>query len=299
MSRRAEPLRSMTGYGRGAAANATASAEVELRSVNGKAFHLKLRMPADRLELEPQVESQLRSEVERGSMQGQVRVKHLAGRPSHLDHELLRRYLKEWRRAERELGIDRQQPSLADLLALPGVVEPAEETTRERRAVARAVLDATKEAVARLIESREREGERLRRELLALSSRLKKLLGQVEKHVPKALEAASKRFRERVQTAWEQAGITDPMDLTRELAVLADRADVREEVARLGIHQERLDALVTGGGRCGRELEFLIQECHREVTTLGSKSADDRMSELVVAMKVAVGRLKEQAANVE
>ena len=87
--------------------------------------------------------------------------------------------------------------------------------------------------------------------------------------------------------------------LERELASSVERADVEEEMARLDIHCERFAALLKGGGPIGRELEFLIQECHREVTTLGSKSSDAKLSGFVVAMKLAIQRMKEQAANVE
>ncbi|MFQ5749417.1 MAG: DUF1732 domain-containing protein, partial [Planctomycetota bacterium] len=124
-------------------------------------------------------------------------------------------------------------------------------------------------------------------------------LEKVRKRLPAASAAAARRLRERVGEAWKAAGITEPLDLAREIVLLSERADVREEVARLGIHLEALTGRIQAGGPCGRELEFLIQECHREVTTLGSKSSDPRLSELVVSMKTAVGQLKEQCANVE
>ena len=89
------------------------------------------------------------------------------------------------------------------------------------------------------------------------------------------------------------------MDLTREIAAIADKADVSEEVARLEIHLDRLLALIGQGGPCGREIEFLVQECLREVTTLGNKSTDVGLSETVVAMKTGVQRIREQVANVE
>ena len=103
----------------------------------------------------------------------------------------------------------------------------------------------------------------------------------------------------RVKKAWAAAEVANPLDLTREIVTLADKADVREEVARLEIHLDRLNAVIDAGGLCGRELEFLVQECHREITTLGNKSVDPRMSEAVVAMKLHAGQLKEQIANVE
>ncbi len=296
---RTAPLRSMTGYGRGSALNSSASVEVELRAVNGRSLNLKLRLPSDRMELEQRVEALIRSSIERGSVQGQVRIQALEGRASVIDRKALRRYLSDWRAAERDIGLEPRDPSLSELLTLPGAVQQGQESNRAANAVRRAVLEAVGLAVNALQEARTKEGEKLARELRGLCDKLEKALVRVEKRLPAAQEAAAARLRDRVEAAWQAAGVTEPLDLTRELVVLAERADVREEVARLQIHIGRLRALIEKGGPCGRELEFLIQECHREVTTLGNKSADPKLSELVVGMKLLAAQLKEQVANVE
>ena len=290
---------SMTGFGRGSYADSRFSAEVELRSVNGKGLGIKLRLPNDRLELEPKLETMLRRALSRGTVQGQVRLRSLHRRASAVDHDLMRRYLKEWRGLEKELGLEIQDPGLAELLALPGALEQAPEADAERRAANRAVSAAFKDALAALIEARAKEGASLVRELLRLLGRLDKHLATVTKHQPQVKSAAAERLRQRVQEAWDSIGVEEPLDLSRELVVLAERADVQEELARLEIHLQALRALIAMGGSCGRELEFVIQECHREVTTLGNKSSDVKMSSLVVKMKVLVGQLKEQVANVE
>jgi len=293
------PLCSMTGFGRGRASNPTVSVEVELRSVNGRGLNLKLRLPSERMELESKVEALLRTRLVRGSVQGQIRLRLHEGRASQLDREVVARYLRQWRALEKDLGLEQRMPNLGELLALPGTVEHAPEPTRIAQAVRRGVLEATGIAVEALVENRRKESERQRRELRALLDRLARQLDRVERRLPAALAEAAERLRERVRAALAAAGETDPMDLSRELAVLAERADVREEVARLGIHIQRVRAVLDRGGACGRELEFLIQECHREVTTLGNKSADLKLSERVVAMKLLVAQLKEQVANVE
>ncbi len=293
-----KPLASMTGYGRGTAANRYAEAEAELRSVNGKGLSLKLRVPGDRLELEQRAEALLRKRLRRGSLQGSLRVQ-AQGRTAVLDPELLGRYLREWRRAARSLGLADGEPGLADLLALPGALQTPPESEAVRRGVLRAAEAALTEALERLIASRVEEGRRLARELQRLVRAMRGRLRQVEGRLPRAREAAAKRLRERIEEAWARAGVTEPLDLTREIAVLAERADVREEVARLGIHLDRLEELLAAGGPCGRELDFVLQECHREVNTLGSKSADPVLARRVVELKLLVQQAKEQAANVE
>lgn len=289
----------MTGYGRGASENGHAVAEVELRSVNGKALHLKLRLPSDRLELESELEGLARSSMERGSVSGGLRVRVLASTAPTPDRTALAAHLKEWRRTQKELGLEASDPSLSELLALPGAFLPAAEDAKTTRGVRAAAQAAMQAALLALAESRQREGARLGRELQRLIKKFRTHLARAEKRVPRAIEAAQTRLQERVDTALAKAGDYEPLDLTRELIALADRADVREEVARLHIHLGGLDELLVRGGAIGREVEFLLQEVHREVTTLGNKSADPQLSEQVVAMKLLAGQLKEQIANVE
>ena len=293
-------LRSMTGFGRGSAANKHASVEVEIRSVNGKGLSLKMRLPNDRMELEPKLDAIVRKQIERGSVQSQVKIRRLTHAAAALDHEVLKRYLAEWRALEKELGLTERDPDLSQLLALPGAYETAQEKPAATRAVAAATTTAFEAAVSNLISAREKEGKRLAKELLRLTLRLERLRKSIEKHLPKAGKAAAARLEERVTVALNSAGKDrGDLDLSRELVALAERADVQEEIARLEIHTERLRNTIQAGGPCGREIEFMIQECHREVTTLCNKSADAKQTEFCGAMKMIVQQLKEQAANVE
>lgn len=289
----------MTGYGRGSSENRYAVATVELRSVNGKGLSIKLRLPHDRLELESKIEAQVRRGLERGSVQGQVRVRLLEIPVAELDLKVLRRYLAAWRKAEKDLGLAVTDPSMAELLALPGAQHGVEESATVTRGVAKAVVEATKAALQALTESRSQEGTRLAKEMLRLGKRLSSLLKKVEKLIPTAKRSAAEKLQERVTQALEAIDRQEPVDLARELVVLAERADIQEEVARLEIHLERYAGKIQDGGGVGRELEFLVQECHREVTTMGNKSSDQGMSELIVAMKTVVQQMKEQLANVE
>lgn len=294
-----ESLRSMTGYGRGSCENRYATASVELRSVNGKGLIIKLRMPGDRLELESKVETVLRRNLERGSVNGSVRVKVLDSGSVELDLDVLKRYLTAWRKAEKKLGLKEADPSMSELLALPGAYQGSEETPVVTKAVARIVQEAAQQAVEALSLSRQQEGARLGREMKRLHKGLSNLLKKVEKRIPIAQKELAVRLKERVNQALSKAERPEPIDLARELVLLAERADVQEETARLHIHLERLAEKLKLGGPIGRELEFLVQECHREVTTLGNKSSDSDLSELVVAQKLILQQMKEQLANVE
>lgn len=292
-------LMSMTGFGRGSAENRHAAAKVELRTVNGKGLSIKLRLPSDRLELENRIEAALRKGLERGSVQGKVNLRVLHGDAVELDLDTLKRYLQSWRKAEKQLGLREVDPSLAELLAMPGAYSNSEESPTVTRAVERAAMEAAKQALEALLDSRRREGQRLGRELKRLVKGLESQLAKVRRRIPKAQAELAKRYAERVQQAMAKRGDGDPVDFARELVLLGERADVQEEVARLQMHAERLHEMLDGGGAIGRELEFMVQECHREVTTLGNKSSDEVLSASVVAMKLVVQQLKEQLANVE
>ncbi len=297
--RRARPLASMTGYGRGRAANRFAEAEVELRSVNGKSLHLAVRLPSDRLEWESEVEENLRGLFERGSVQGSVRLRGKLTAPATLDRAALQRHAKEWKAAERELGLGGGGPALGELMSLPGVWRQAEESAGAIAGARKAMLAALAAAAAELRAAREREGARLARELVNLTNELSAGLAQVKARLPRARAEAEAKLKERIGRALAAANAGPVPDLAREIVLAAEKADVEEECARLGIHLGRLGELLAAGGPCGRELEFLLQECQREVTTLGNKVGDAELSAISVAMKLAVQRLREQVANVE
>ncbi len=305
-------LHSMTGYGRGSAANKHAAAEIELRSVNGKGLNLKLKLPPDRGELESALEARVRKLVARGSVQGFVRLRLLSQSSHSIDVKAVQQHLKEWRKLAKELGMDSADPTIAELLAMPGSYSADEETAVITRAVQKAAVDAMDDALKALLEARRVEGARLGKELLRLWKQLRTALNKARRRVPKAIAEAQKVMQTRVESALQNAGFdtasgkgssnpksTTQLDLARELVILADRADVQEEIARLDIHLERFTALLEQGGAVARELEFLLQEIHREITTLGNKSADATLSQHVVTMKLVAGQLKEQVLNLE
>ena len=292
-------LHSMTGFGRGSASNLHANAEMELRTVNGKGLNIKLRLPSDRADLETDLEARLRRSLTRGSLQGFLRLRLLSQSTQTIDSVAVRAHLKEWRKTAKELGLRAADPTLSELLAMPGSYSQSFEPQKISRGVEKASQQALKEALGALIESRRLEGARLGEELLRLLKQLESALTKARKRVPKALAEAQKRMQSRVDSALRAAKLEDGYDLSRELVALADRADVQEEVARLDIHLARFYALLARGGAVAREMEFLLQECHREITTLGNKSADVALSQHVVTMKLIAGQLKEQVANLE
>jgi uncharacterized protein (TIGR00255 family) len=195
-----------------------------------------------------------------------------------------------------ELGI--HQPTMGDLLRLPGALEeaPPAEVTADELAL---VVETADAAVAAMVAMREREGAALEAELRSLVGQLETAAAQVEARAPAAVAAQGERLRERLAQILAPAEPVPPELIARELAILADRTDVAEEVARLRSHVAQWREALDQGGAVGRRLDFLTQELAREANTIGSKCQDAETTRLVVEMKVAVERLKEQSANLE
>lgn len=283
----------MTGYGRARRQSPRLAATVELRSVNGRHLQTRVRVPQEHLRLELPVETAVRQVIARGSVDVFVRVDLAAGQRRPV---IDRRAVAVYRRALQDLG---DGASGAELLRLPGVVTLTDPELPER-AAERTVLGALKDALADLERSRAAEGRRL-------ASVLRRELGALRKQVAAAralVPAIQARSRESLQRrvaellGGQALPPTDP-SLLRELALLADRGDVSEELDRLVSHLVALEALCASSEPAGRPLDFLLQEVGREVNTLASKLPDARLTALTVAMKTCVERLREQAANIE
>jgi uncharacterized protein (TIGR00255 family) len=283
---------SMTGYGRASCRSGALSAEAEARSVNGRYLAVRFRLPGELTRLEPKLETLVKQSLARGTVDLSVRIgaERKRGLP-RIDGRVLARYRQELS----HLGGG--EPAL--LLSLPGVVSWGEEAPREG-AVDKLALTAAAKAIAQLTAARKAEGGRLTAALRRELATLKKLLAALRRLVPVAVAQQQANLRRRLAALLDGTTLapTDP-GLQRELALLADRSDISEELDRLDSHLTALAAALGKRQPTGRELDFLLQEVGREVNTLGSKSSDARIVELVIAAKAAVERLREQAANIE
>jgi uncharacterized protein (TIGR00255 family) len=285
-------LRSMTGYGRSEHETRNVGVEAEIRSVNGRHLSVRSRLSSDWMRLEPRVESLVRGAVARGAVDVVVRIRFASATATpEIDETVLAVY----QRAFDKLG----GGDASNLLRLPGVITLAEPSAPVRT-VERAVQAALKAALAALVTSREQEGGRLTSVLSRELKALGRHLTVVRRRLPQALVRQQAALRRRIKTLLVGAPLDDhDPTLQRELAMIADRSDVTEEVDRLASHMDAFTRSLERGGTVGRELDFLLQEMGREVNTLGAKAVDSEVSERVVRMKGCVERLREQVANIE
>lgn len=295
-------LRSMTGFGSARAEASVAEQElrleVEVRSVNHRHLKLHTRVPEGLVGLIPQVEELVRARAARGTIYLTARQTSRASQTSYrLDRELLIRFHQELATAAGELGVD--PPDLGRAALLPGVVRE-EEVRAEAQAVWPALSAAVDEALGLLDAMRLEEGRGIAANLQQVLTEMGGHADAVEAAAPQAVQDQAERLRARVRALLDEPGELDPQALAREVALLADKSDISEELQRLRSHIDQIaNTLAGSSGPVGRKLEFLTQELMRESNTMANKSHDTVLIDTILEIKLCVERIREQVANVE
>lgn len=291
--------RSMTGCGEGFADSQGVVCRVEIRSVNHRHFKCTIRTREGFHLLEPRLEAALRERIRRGSLQVSLEVTGTAvpsGR--RLDREQLAAYLDDWESFCDFRGLPTPQ-EIDPLLGLPGVLQDSPPDTAAVEASWPVIQTATTAALDQLDAMRRAEGDALVADLEQACQAIDRLVADIRQRVPEVVVEHRQRLLERVAKVLEshQASLSEN-DLIREVALLADRSDISEELVRLESHVEQFRGLLADPAP-GRSLDFLAQELGREANTIGSKSVDVTIAHAVVDLKSQIERIREQAANIE
>ncbi|HEU5117715.1 MAG TPA: YicC/YloC family endoribonuclease [Isosphaeraceae bacterium] len=290
-------LLSMTGFGEARHQDDRLSVSVEVRSVNNRHLKIASRISDAFSALEPEIDRLVRQSVKRGSILLSVRVdRPRLAEDYRLNTVALNSYREQIARLQ---GGNTAEVDLAALLVLPGVVE-------ERRPDAAdpsedwPLLETTVNlALEQLQATRLEEGRAMADELLSLAQAVQESLALVEARVPQVATAYQERLLERLQNYIQDRVVLEPKDVIREVAILAERADVSEEIIRLKAHLAQYRSVIQGPESAGRKLEFVVQEMGRETNTIGSKANDVEISRAVVEMKSALEKIRELIQNVE
>ena len=288
-------LLSMTGFGEARTQDDRWAVGVEVRTVNNRHLKLTAKLGDPYGALEPDLERLVRETVRRGSVQLTLRVE----RPRRAeDYRLNPVALASYRdqvRALQDGPVD-----LAALLTLPGVVEQARPTAVDPHQDWPALAAVVTEALAKLQAARAEEGRAMAHELLTLGKGMAGHLDRIAARGPEVVASYQARLTERVQALVQNRGVSiKPEDLIREVAILAERADIAEEIVRLRAHLAQYVEVIHEPESAGRKLEFVVQEMGREVNTIGSKANDVEISREVVEIKGALEKIRELIQNVE
>ena len=290
-------INSMTGFGKGEASSSVGAIAVELRSVNHRYFEMQAHLPSYLSDLEDRLRERLRTFVRRGriTLSATFRQRGTEALGITIDAAAALRYHGLLARLRTTLGV-REEVRLEHILSLPKVVISEEAPKQETRVRALAEAALTKAARA-LVATRRREGVALARDVLTHVGTLESSLEDVATRAPHVVTEHRERLRKRLETI--QAVQVDAGRLETEIAIFAEARDISEEVARLHSHLSSVRRTLNDGDEAGRKLDFLAQELFREVNTIGSKAADTTITNLVIRMKGAIEKLREQVQNIE
>lgn len=290
-------LRSMTGYARASAEGEWQELSWELRSVNHRYLDLSIYMPEEFRALEPDVRSRLGARLARGKLTAQLRFIPTSGGGSLQPDAGI---VKELAAAVEQLRGDITELSPVDplqALRWPGVLQ---EQTQNFESLKQPVMDTLDEAINSMLVNRESEGERLGELLLTRCSGLEEFVAQVREALPRLREEWREKLEKRLAEISASDKVkADPERLEQELLIVAQRADVDEEIDRLDGHIREVRDTLERKEPVGRRLDFLMQELNREANTLTSKSQSGETTQIAVEMKVLIEQMREQVQNIE
>jgi len=290
----------MTGYGKAEAVIDGRKIVAEIKSLNHRYPEISLRMPGFLFSLEPVVKKSIGKKISRGRVEAVIRVESDSilnnGSRIKLNLPLIRNYYQMLRQVKEEFAL-KEDISLNSLTAFRDAFVAAEEED-DLTGFWGKLEPLLEQALARMTEMRENEGEALRRDLTERLAIIQASLDGVSMRVPQVVMEYKKRLSERVREMAEGIQI-DEARLVQEVAILADKSDITEEIVRLGSHIRQFYDMMDGQEPIGRKADFLIQEMNREVNTIGSKSSDTEVSRQVITMKSELSKLREQVQNIE
>ena len=293
-------IRSMTGYAQvKSAAGEPGGFALSLKSVNHRFLDLHLRLPAECEALEMKLRKALKERLARGHVELTLALERGAAAALAVNKEFVGAYINAYQIAAMQFDV-KAEPDLNAILKLPGALVPAPAAADD--SFESRVLAALEEAVGQLNQMREAEGKEIARELRERAGRLNQAVAQVEKLRAAVTPAYMKKIEARMQELVN--GKVEHDRLLQEAALLAERSDVEEEIVRLRAHLRQFLGLLDAGGEAGKKLDFLLQEMNREANTLSAKTSGLageglQLTELGLAMKAEIEKLREQVQNVE
>jgi len=295
-------LKSMTGFASLSREHELATVGVTVRSVNHRYLDLQVRLPSSLARLETSLRNLVQQGVGRGRVELAVTTRSLQPPTVAVSlNEPLAEALTAAVEAARAKGLVEGRLTSGDLLRFPQAVtvQEQETTTAAREALETVVTESVCSALKELDAMRAREGEFLANDLASRCETLAHLVVQFETAAAEGAEGLRQRLHQRLEDLRSDAPGVDGETLSQELVKYVARSDVSEELTRLRGHLAHWSGLVDGDEPCGRKLDFLLQEMNREINTLGAKSEGTGISELVVAAKAELEKLREQVQNVE
>jgi uncharacterized protein (TIGR00255 family) len=291
-------IKSMTGYGRSETVCEGQKITVEMKSVNHRFLELSMRLPSVLFQLETELKKKISEKCKRGRIEINVRIEGENADNSKINYntDTARGYFDILSKIKKEFNLSdeislRTLTSFRDIFTTPAETQLSPELINE-------VNSGLLEAVTMMIKMRQDEGAVLYQDMQERLGAIKEIVATIKARAPQVVVEYQKRLADRIKEL--AAGYTlDDARLAQEVAIMAERSDITEEIVRLQSHIGQFDVLLQSDEAEGKKIDFLLQEMNREINTIGSKSNDLEIARQVIEAKSEMNKVREQAQNIE
>ena len=289
---------SMTGYGTGSAQNNSTTVSVEIKTVNHRFLDLHIRLSREYQFLEAEIQQLIRGVLDRGRVDVSVTVQDTAASTLDINAALVKGYMEAAAKLKEEFGFQ-DSLDLKAILSLPGILQSKDmDAAGNSESLSEALGQSIRAALDGVLRMRKQEGEALKTDMQRHLASIKENAGNIHDLSVSSAGEYLQKLRERIDQLLPQGGI-DPQRLAQEAALIADKCDISEEIARLQSHIEQYYFLMDAKEKAGKKLDFLLQELQREAHTILSKAGNLEVSRHAFAIKTDIEKLREQVQNVE
>lgn len=292
-------VNSMTGYGRFEGKWQDSQCIIELKSVNHRFLEYHFRMPRQLMLMEDSIKKVLEKTIQRGRIEIFITLdtEVLLNKRLLIDWTLADQYMDALQALQQKYTLQ-DQPQLQQLQQLEGIFT-LEEEQHALDQITAFILDGVRQAAQSLCEMRAREGQQLLQDLQGRIASIQQAISKLSEFAPRVKVHYAEKLKQRLQEMLPEHIHIDDQRLLTEIALFADKADIHEELVRLDSHTKHFLAYLQESGPLGRKCDFLIQEMNREINTIGSKSHDIQIGQLVVELKSELEKMREQVQNIE
>jgi uncharacterized protein (TIGR00255 family) len=291
-------MKSMTGFGRGAATGENFSAAVDIKTVNNRFLDIHLRLGGELSPLESEVKRRIGARLARGRVDVTVTFERTGDVAYEINHGLIAGFVSAMRSLQTEFGLA-GEPDINVIARLPNALQPVRDGIDST--ATDGIHRALEQALSELEQMRAREGDELAAEMRARLDEIAAQIPLIESSAGAVADGYRARLEKRINELMgrDGAGELDQNRLAQEVAYLADRSDITEEITRLKSHMVQFREIIDSDGEVGKRLDFLLQELNREANTVLSKATDISIKEAGLTIKSAVEKIREQVQNVE
>ena len=291
-------IKSMTGFGRGKSAFKGGTMTIEIKTVNHKFFEMTAKLPNHISTLEDKIKEIVQKKLKRGKVNLNLTYEGVITKTEEvgINEPLARNYYNALVRLKKRLGIA-GEVVVDDLILFPGVLnyEVREDSLLKLWPKIKLALDRS---LSKVVSDRMREGRALHKDMSRRSSRIRKMLNVIKNRAELNVEEYRNKFAERIKELSGGQEI-DSNRLAMEVAIFAKNCDISEEITRLDNHLANLAATLSQGDEVGKKLDFIAQELHREINTIGAKAGDFKIAKNVIEIKSEIEKIREQVKNIE